>query len=299
MPTRAIPIASLLLATLTAQATFADNAVPIVSGGQSNVFYSQYSTIPDHPTCSGADEIALRIPLLADDLAITLYSPIEDVRLSAQGDRIETGRVCSIRTRHGIDVVDVEIPCPEIEPDEDFERLSDALALHGSNIDVGFAGEATACMTPMGARLLEASWTTTITQAGAQTQYSGTVESDDASRFLIVPENDDPPVVFEYQQNFFEYRTAGQRNQGYQFTLGQSGDQSILRALLGLNGIEVEVDCIPIELQGAEGIELLIGFRVDFAIVNDARQTCTGDTCPRLWKRTHSEISTIARTCAL
>lgn len=246
----------LALMMLSGQALYADDAVSIGEDGHNNLFYGQYNVVEDHPDCAGLDEIALRVPLRADALEYVLSDPANTRGVSSRGEEVRTDQSCFITNRRGAEVTRTRIPCAQ-EPRDDLEGWIEELG-----ISVALDGSALFCVSPMRVSHIDSDLTVTLTAAGEKTEFP----------VMSLANSEGLGTWYQYHTDAFKYVALSRADRRHPLML----------TLTEVDVIVVETKCIPVHSPSADTEQLFVGFRANFAVVDDARQTCSDADCPNL-----------------
>ncbi len=270
---------SISLVTSFVQPVVAQEATRIIADSPSNRFFAQYEVVEDHPSCSNADQVAFRVPLLGDALEYGAYDPAANVAALVSGGAIITDRECYITQRSGTDRRQIPIPCAG---DNDDGMLQ---FFQTNPVSVALDGHAVACMSPLRTEIVGGEWSVTITSNDSVEVHSGMIGPRSPTRVELI---DVSPATA-----YFHFHPDGYAAREWPW---ESRSHPFVRGLKGTSAIRVDILCIPFETLGHDEEPLLLAFRAAFAITDGTDQSCTGEGCPSFHRtslRTYEGAGTV------
>lgn len=263
---------AVIIGCFSAHAGSAQEATRIFAEDPENRFYGQYEVVDDHPFCARPDQLAFRVPLVADALEYQVYDSDTRSRAWVSGDEIVSQHQCFVQQGFGQNRIRIEVACSSDLPASFVDQIRDL------DISVGLQANVTACLSPMGIEFVDSDWVVTVNGDGREDVHS----SENIAQNDVLQAQDTtlaPPSLD------FEYLSEGLGKNAWSWTLR---DDPFVQNFGKKNVVRIEMSCIPVDRANGSATPLLLGFRGDFAIVDEPTQSCVGGDCP-LFKETSSQ----------
>ncbi len=128
------------------------------------VYVTPFTVLENHPSCNGTGKIAFQVTFAVKGAM---------ARFGVAGQPKADARACSIRTRRGADVMEIPIPCPEV----DAPARAAQTALDDLPRQADLSGLVIGCMQITGVSFVEGSWTLRVPDMPNLTELQGDLTS--------------------------------------------------------------------------------------------------------------------------
>lgn len=256
-------VIAIIIGCFAAHASSAQEATRIIADSPENHFYGQYEIVEDHPSCARPDQLAFRVPLVADALEYQVYDA--DTRSTAwvSEDEIVSDQQCFIQQGFGQNSITIEVAC------SNDTRVAFLDQIRALDISVGLQANVTVCLSPMGVEFVDSDWIVTVSGDDRSDVHSSenTDQSDGLQRqgtALVSPSAD------------FEYRSEGITASAWSMKFR---NDPFVKSFGEKNVIAIDMNCIPVDGSNGSAAPLFLGFSGYFAIVEEPTQSCVGADC--------------------
>jgi hypothetical protein len=240
----------------------ADEAMPVLTKSDVNMFYVEYDLLNDHPECSEPGQIAVKIDVQASGLSYRVH----DLQNASYGD-VGSGSgydvsQCYIVLRGGTEVDRVEVKCTPEQIARRDTRLSTL------PLKLSFAAEMTSCLSPAGYDIIDGEWETTVANEENEAVNHGKFLGSDLKTSGGSGGKDYPllETSIEVAQPFPSWALRP--------------DHPLRQELNRTTIVRLSFDCIPFIQESYASTPLYLEAGITLLLVDRPIETCTEDDCP-------------------